>query len=196
MGVGVNARPSFSLLFPPILAEFGWDRGTTAGAFSFGFLVSAILSPSLGRLMDRRGPRVVMEMGVFLMASGLLLAPLASQPWHLYVTLGVFVGGGSVCMSYTGQALYLPNWFVRRRGLAMSIAFSGVGVGSIILLPWLQVLIERGGWRTACFTLGVVALVLLAPLNLLVRGRPADLGLEPDGDSSAAAVAGARKSNV
>ena len=74
MAVGVNARTAFSLLFPPILAEFGWERGVTAGAFSFGFLVSAVLSPSLGRLMDRRGPRGVMEMGVGLVAAGLLLA--------------------------------------------------------------------------------------------------------------------------
>jgi MFS family permease len=196
MGIGVNARTAFSLLFPPILAEFGWERGLTAGAFSFGFLVSAALSPSLGRLMDRRGPRVVLELGVALVAAGLMLAPLVRQPWQLYATLGVLVGGGSVCMSYTGQALYLPNWFVRRRGLAMSIAFSGVGVGSIILLPWLQVLIERNGWRTACFTLGVVALVVLAPLNLLVRKRPADLGLEPDGDRAAHTSAVARRSNV
>ena len=58
MGVGVNARTAFSLLFPPILDEFGWDRGVTAGAFSFGFIVSAALSPSLGRLMDSHGPRV------------------------------------------------------------------------------------------------------------------------------------------
>src|SRR5258705_194239 len=63
MGVGVNARTAFSLLFPPILAEFGWERGVIAGAFSFGFLISPALSPALGRLMDRRGPRVVMGPG-------------------------------------------------------------------------------------------------------------------------------------
>src|SRR5262245_22525419 len=67
MAVGVNARTAFSLLFPPILDEFGWPRGVTAGAFSFGFLVSAALSPAIGRLMDRRGPRVVMEIGIGLM---------------------------------------------------------------------------------------------------------------------------------
>src|SRR5512145_1772461 len=94
MGIGVNTRTAFSLLFPPILAEFGWERGITAGAFSFGFLVSAVLSPCIGRLMDRRGPRVVIEMGVGCMAAGLLLAPLVRQPWHLYATLGVLVGGG------------------------------------------------------------------------------------------------------
>src|SRR2546429_2540976 len=80
MGGGVNARPAFSLLFPPILDEFGWERGVTAGAFSFGFLVSAVLSPSLGRLMDRRGPRVVIELGVGLMAAGVVLAPPGRPP--------------------------------------------------------------------------------------------------------------------
>ncbi len=184
MAVGVNARTAFSLLFPPILDEFGWERGVTAGAFSFGFLVSAGLSPSLGRLMDRRGPRVVMEMGVALMAAGLLLAPLAREPWHLYATLGVLVGGGSVVLGYTGQALFLHNWFVRRRGLAMSVAFSGVGVGSIVLLPWLQTLIGASGWRAACWAMAILVLVLLAPLNLLLRRRPEELGLHPDGDSS------------
>jgi MFS family permease len=185
MGVGVNARTAFSLLFPPILDEFGWERGLTAGAFSFGFLVAALLSPSIGRLMDRRGPRVVIELGVWLIGAGLLLATLVNQPWHLYATLGLLVGGGSVCLGYTGQGLFLPNWFARRRGLALSLAFSGVGLGSIILLPWLQVLIEHAGWRAACAALGLLVLVLLAPLNLLLRGRPEELGLAPDGDRSA-----------
>ncbi len=184
MGVGVNARTAFSLLFPPILTEFGWDQGVTAGAFSFGFLVSAVLSPVLGRLMDRHGPRLVIEAGVLMMAAGLLLATLIRQPWQLYATLGMLVGGGSVCLGYSGQSLFLPNWFVRRRGLAMSIAFSGVGVGSIILLPAMQMLIERAGWRAACLAMGALVAVLLVPLNLLLRQRPEDLGLAPDGDAT------------
>src|SRR6201987_4757628 len=96
MGVGVNARTAFSLLFPPILDEFGWDRGVTAGAFSFGFIVSAALSPWLGRLMDSHGPRVVNEIGVVLIGAGLMLATLVHEPWQLYATLGMLVGGGSV----------------------------------------------------------------------------------------------------
>jgi MFS family permease len=184
MGIGINARTAFSLLFPPILDEFHWDRGVTAGAFSFGFIVSAALSPLLGRLMDKRGPLLVNEIGVVLIGSGLLLATLVHHPWQLYATLGMMVGGGSVCLGYTGQALFLPNWFVRRRGLAMSLAFSGVGIGSIVLLPWLQGLIARTGWRSACFAMGILVLVLLLPLNLLLRQRPQDIGLEPDGDSA------------
>lgn len=111
------------------------------------------------------------ELGVVLIGAGLLLATLVQRPWQLYATLGQLVGGGSVCLGYTGQGLFLPNWFVRRRGLAMSLAFSGVGVGSVILLPWLQTLIIRTGWRAACMALGIVVLVILLPLNLLVRAR-------------------------
>jgi MFS family permease len=196
MGVAVNARTAFSLLFPPILDEFGWERGTTAGAFSFGFLVSAILSPFVGRLMDRHGPRVVFELGIGVMALGLMLAALVRAPWHLHATLGLLVGTGGNVLGYTGHALFLPNWFVRRRGLAMSVAFSGVGVGSIVVLPWVQSMITHAGWRTACATLGLVALGVLVPLNLLVRQRPEDLGLRPDGDEAPGAGATRSAANV
>ena len=184
MAIGVTARTSFSLLFPPIVTEFGWERGVTAGAFSFGFLVSGAMSPLIGRMMDRFGPRAVMELGVFLMGGGMLLAPLTTQPWHLYLTIGVLVGGGSICLGYSGQSLFLPNWFVRRRGLAIGIAFAGAGIGSIIMLPWVQLMIERTGWRTACTAMGILVLVALAPINLLLRKRPQDIGLEPDGDAA------------
>src|SRR6204780_3425835 len=130
-GVGVKVGTSFSLFFPAIIHDFGWERGVTAGSFSFGFVVSAAVSPLIGRMMDRSGPRAVMELGVALMAGGLLLAPLTTQPWHLYVTIGVMVGAGSICLGYSGQSLYLPNWFNRRRGLAMGLAFAGVGIGLI-----------------------------------------------------------------
>jgi MFS family permease len=189
MGIGVNARTSFSLFYPHIIDEFGWVHGVTAGAFSFGFLVSAVMSPLLGRLMDRAGPRAVMELGVGLMSAGLLLAPLTSEPWHLYLTIGVMVGAGSICLGYSGQSLFLPNWFVRQRGLAIGIAFAGVGIGSVTVLPWVQWIIEHAGWRTACWTLGLVVLIVLAPINLLLRKRPQDIGLLPDGDAAASARA-------
>jgi MFS family permease len=72
------------------------ERGVTAGAFSFGFLVAAALTSMLGYLMDRVGPRAVMEIGVALMAAGLVLAPLTTQPWHLYLTIDVLVGADTM----------------------------------------------------------------------------------------------------
>jgi len=196
MAIGVNARTAFSLFFPPIIGEFGWERGITAGAFSFGFLVSAAVSPLIGRMMDRLGPRAVMELGVGLMVSGLLLAPLTTQPWHLYLTIGVLVGAGSVCLGYSGQSLFLPNWFIRRRGLAIGLAFAGVGIGSVTLLPWVQHMIEQTGWRTACTAMGIIILLALAPLNLLLRKRPEDIGLLPDGDAALSASSAKPISNI
>ena len=196
MAVGVNARTAYSLLFPAMLDEFGWGRGVTAGAFSFGFLVSACVTPLIGRIMDSRGPLLVIETGVMLMGGGLLLAILVTEPWQLYATLGAMVGGGVNCLAYTGQSLYLTQWFVRRRGLALSIAFAGVGVGSIVLLPWVERLIAGAGWRTASAALGLLVLGLLAPLNLLLRRRPEDLGLKPDGSRGAASAGAEPGANV
>src|SRR5689334_17232393 len=85
MAISVTARTSFSLLLPPLIEEFGWDRGLAAGAFSFGFLISALISPIVGRAMDRYGPRAVIETGVCLLAAGLLLAPFIRTALHLYL---------------------------------------------------------------------------------------------------------------
>lgn len=183
MAIAVSARTAFSLLLPPLIDEFGWSRGLAAGAFSFGFLVSAVVSPFIGRVVDRRGPRLVILCGVVATGAGLLLAPAMAAPWELYATLGVLVGAGANLMTFTVQSLYLPNWFVRRRGFAISLAFSGVGVGAILLLPWLQTVIEQDGWRASCVAMGLLVLLVLGPLNLLVRRRPQDVGLQPDGES-------------
>ena len=189
MAIGVNARTSFSLLFAPILDEFGWERGVTAAAFSMGFLVSATFTPFLGGWMDRQGPRVVIPVGVLAMSAGLALAPFVSRPWHLYLTLGVLVSCGSVVVGYTGHSFFLPNWFVRRRGIALGMAFSGVGVGAVLLFPWLQAMIVGAGWRTACWAMAALLLVLV-PLNALFqRLRPEDMRLAPDGESMRAAGA-------
>ena len=188
MAVGVNARTAFSLLFPPILAEFGWARGTTAATFAIGFLVSTLYSPFIGVFMDRLGPRVVFPIGLAVVAAGLALTTRIGEPWHLHATMGVLVAGGSAFTSYMGHSLVLPNWFVRKRGLAIGLAFSGVGIGSIALIPWRQRLIDGRGWRSACWALAVIVLVVLIPLNLTVpRLRPEAMGLRPDGDPAPSA---------
>jgi MFS family permease len=197
VALGVTARTAFSLMFPPIVDEFGWERGLAAGAFSFGFLVSAAVSPFIGRLMDSRGPRFIIEGGVLLTTAGLLGATLIAAPWQLYATLGLLVGIGANCMTYSVHSQFLPNWFLRRRALAIGIAFSGVGVGSMLLLPWLQAIILKEGWRHACWVLGIVTIVVLVPINLLVTKRPEDVGLLPDGERHGAGDAATqRKSNI
>jgi MFS family permease len=182
MAIAVTARTAFSLLLPPLIGEFGWDRGLTAGAFSFGFLVSALLSPLAGRMMDRNGPRIVIGTGVCLMSLGLFTAPSIQTPWQLYATLGFLVAVGASFMTYTAHSLFLPHWFVRRRALAISIAFAGAGIGGIVLLPWLQSIILHEGWRASCSAVGYLVLLVIGPLSLLLRRKPQDIGLLPDGD--------------
>ena len=82
MAIGVNTRTAFSLLFPPIFAEFGWERATIAGAFSVGFVASAFYTPFIGAAMDRFGPRLVIPFGALLVCAGLILATFAAEPWQ------------------------------------------------------------------------------------------------------------------
>jgi MFS family permease len=190
MAIGVTARTAFSLLLPPLIDEFKWDRGVAAGAFSFGFLASAILSPVVGRVIDTRGPRSVLITGVVLLTSGSFLAPYLTEPWQLYATLGLLVGGGANMMTYTAHSQFLPNWFVRRRALAISIAFAGAGVGGIVILPWLQTVILADGWRAACRAMGLLVLLVVLPISLFVYKRPQDIGLLPDGAAATPASDG------
>jgi MFS family permease len=158
--------------------------------------VSSIISPISGRVMDRSGPRVLILVGVAVVTAGLMLARQIANPWHFYVLLGMAVGAGANLMSFTVHSQFLPNWFARKRAMAIGIAFSGVGVGAIVLLPWLQSIIVREGWREACFTMGIVVLCVLGPLNLLVWRKPEDIGLLPDGDKVASAQAKRNAGNV
>ena len=183
MAIAVNARTSFSLLFPPILSEFEWSRGVTAGVFSIGFVVSTLLTPCIGMLMDKFGPRVVIPIGAILTSTGLICSTISSEPWHFYFTLGVLLIGGSVFMSYFGHTLFLPNWFDRKRGFAMGLAFAGAGLGAILLLPVIQNISSSDGWRQAAIVLAVIIISIVIPINLIFqRHRPEELGLEIDGD--------------
>jgi len=131
MGVGVNARSAFSLLYPPMLDEFQWSRSVTAGTFAVGFLASAFLAPLIGIGIDRFGPRYIFPFGGLVVAVGLGLTTFVNSPMAMYATWGVMVGAGSVIIAYVGHSAFLPNWFVRRRGLAIGIAFSGVGLSPL-----------------------------------------------------------------
>jgi sugar phosphate permease len=182
MAVAISARTGFSLLFPELIEEFGWDRGVTAGAFSIGFLASTAMLPLVGVMMDRFGPRIVIPFGAVLVASGFALTTLITTPLGLYLTFGLLAVNGSMAMSYIVHSMFLPKWFVRNRGLAVGVAFAGVGVGGIVLLPAMQYVIDIHGWRAACLAMAGLIFVVIIPLNAVFqRGDPADMGLSPDG---------------
>lgn len=183
MGVGVNVRTSFSLLYPSILEEFGWDRATTAATFTIGFICAGLLSPVIGRLMDFTSPRYLLSASALLVSVGLVLSTLATAPWHLYATLGFMMIGTGVAMTYVGHSMFLPVWFEKKRGLAIGLAFSGVGIGSIFLLPLIQSTITEEGWRAACWMMAGILLIVVVPLNLVFQRKdPSELGMLPDGE--------------
>ena len=197
MAIGVNSRTAFSLFYPPILEEFGWSRGDTAAIFSLGFLASTVATPLVGLLIGRAGPRIALPLGASLVAAGLLLGTIATALWHFYLTLGVLVIGGSIFISYIGHSMFLANWFQRRRGLAVGIAFSGVGFGGIMMFLGIQHLIVEVGWRASCWVMAGLLIAVVIPLNFfLQRERPSELGLEPDGTASGAAADATRDAAI
>ena len=113
------------------------------------------------RLHGPSGPRLVMESGRRLTGAGPAAgAPPRKEPWHLYLTLGVLVGGGSVCLGYSGQSPVPPNWLVRRRGLAIWDCLCRCRHRlDHAAARRRKLVIERAGWRSAC--LALAALVLL-----------------------------------
>jgi predicted MFS family arabinose efflux permease len=152
---------TFPVFFPPLLAEFGGSRGATASAVSVLWLGGAILGPLAGYLASRWNPRLLVVTGLAATAAGLALGTLAtSLSWFI---LAVGVGGG-IGVGLTGmitQAALIADAYVRRRGLAMGIAFSG-SMGAYALALPAQWAINEWGWRSA-FWGYVMAIVALIP---------------------------------
>ena len=196
MAATISARTGFSLLFPALIDEFGWNRSVIAGAFSIGFIASTAFVPVVGFAMERYGPRVVLPFGGLLVAGGYAATSVITGPVGLYVAFGILVVCGSMATSYIAHSMFLSNWFDRRRGLATGIAFSGVGVGGLVLFPILQDLITDLGWRTACLVMAGIVVVITVPLNALFqRAHPAPMGLRPDGETDTEAVAQEQRAN-
>ena len=185
MGVAITARTGFSLLLPEVIAEFGWSSGLSSGAFSVGFLASTAFLPAVGWMMGRWGPRGAIPVGAGMVSLGFFATIFITNPLELYLAFGLLAVNGSMAMSYISHSMFLPNWFVKNRGLAIGLAFAGVGVASVVLLPAMQWLIETEGWRAACIAVGVITAVVVIPLNLAFqRMRPEDMGLLPDGEEA------------
>ena len=174
----------FSFFIAPMSEEMGWSLGALSLAITFRLVVSGVTAPLIGLIIDRFGPR---WLGLFagLVAGGSLIGLFYTrQIWLLYllfaVSGGVGLGGGP-----GGNLLTLvpvAKWFILKRGRAMSIATTGMAIGTVATIPAAQWIIQNTGWREAWAILGVLAAVITIPLSLLfLRGAPSDLGLQPDG---------------
>ncbi|MGQ9677503.1 MAG: MFS transporter [Chloroflexota bacterium] len=182
LGMAYTVQNSFSIFFVAILDEYGWDRGSTALAFSVFTLVYGLGSPVTGALVDRLGPRVVVPLGAVVLSVGLFACSQVSQPWQLYAAYGLVTAIGVNALGTIVNVTVLSNWFQRQRGIAIGLAASGIGVGMLILVPIMQYIIGTHGWRTAYLSFAALVLVTLPALGIMFhRHRPEDMGLLPDG---------------
>lgn len=180
----------FGVLLPPLLAEFGWTHAEVSGANSAAMIVMGLLGPAVGRGIDRYGPRTLMSAsavccGVGFAGQALVgreptLNRLATPLTQLYGCYALY-GAGLAGIGYVPVNTIVSRWFTRRRGLALGTVAIGTGLGGFLTVPagWL---IDRLGWRPASAIIGIAIITIVLPLVVLViRLRPEEMGLLPDG---------------
>ena len=152
---------SFGEFFGPMADEFGTSRSATAFFFSittFAYFGLGIVS---GRVADRIGPRRVLIFGALCMVVGLLLTAEVSSIQLGYLTYGLGVGIGVACC-YVPMVAAVGGWFEQKRTMALGLAVAGIGLGTLVLVPLVEWVIEQNGWRDAYRLLAVISGALLA----------------------------------
>jgi MFS family permease len=181
VGVAFGARNAFAVFLVAVVEEFHWSRALASGALMVGSIMWTLVAPAIGMLLDRFGPRLVLTSGSIVMSLGFVISGLAHTVAEFYLGMGVLVGIGFAALTMTSQATFLSNWFIRKRGLAIGLVASGIGLGILIVVPATQRLIATYGWRAAYFILAGLLAVVVAPLNYFFqRQRPEQMNLKPD----------------
>lgn len=155
---------TFGLFVKPLSSTFGWSREGISAAFSITALTLAAASPGLGFLLDKFGPRRIILPCIFIFAAAYIsLAWLTPHLIHFYLVYFLIglVGNGT---AYLGYSRVISTWFLRRRGLALSIMLAGGGCGAMLLPIVAQASITHYGWRTTYVLLGALAFALGFPL--------------------------------
>ncbi len=171
---------TFSVFVKPLAAEFGWSREAISSGFAVAAVTLGLVSPLLGRWIDRFGPRRIILICMTVYGCAIAsLSLLHSGLWQFYVTcfvLGV-VGNGAAHLAYSRS---ISTWFQRRLGMALAFVMVGAGLGAMILPVVAQTIISRSGWRAGYASLGGLALLLGLPLSWrYIRERPV-FGRESD----------------
>lgn len=170
-GTGFGTAYTFGAFFDAMSSDFGTGRGATALVFGITLLLFFGLGIVSGPLSDRVGARRLVIVGAILVSTGLILTSRVDSVYVGYLTygMGVGLGGGLIATPMYATA---GGWFVRRRAVAMGVVASGNGLGTLLLVPLAESLIDSHGWRTAYLILGVLDLGLFAIAALLLRRPP------------------------
>ncbi len=173
---------SFGVFFKPLLAEFGWTRTMTSGAYSLSMFLTGLFSIIAGRLTDRFGPKLVISGCAIFLGLGFLLVSRVDAIWQLYLFYGLLIGVG---LSGAGAPLLatVARWFTKRRGMMTGIASSGMGMGTLIIPPVANWLISAYGWRTSYIVVGITVLVLLLLVAQFLKRDPGQVGQSLSGGS-------------
>lgn len=172
---------AFSVLVVPMRAELGWSMAELNAAYATGVVISGLLAIPIGRVLQAHGARWVMTTGSVATVVMLLLWSTVDSVWMFFAVFAI----GGLAMATT---LYEPvfavtaAWFDRHRPQAVLVLTVFGGLASMVFVPLTGALVDWIGWRDALVVLAAVAGIIGLPVHaLLVRRRPADLGLHPDG---------------
>ena len=161
--------------------QFGWSRTALSGAFSLARVEGAILGPVEGFLVDRIGTRKMVLIGYILMGLGFIWLGQVKTLWEFYASF-MIISLGSGLGGWLAIIAMVNNWFTRQRTFAMASAMSGIHFGGL-LVPLLALGIETFEFRGAATIIGVFLLIVVGPAAKVIRNRPEDINLQPDGDS-------------
>ena len=166
-----------------IFDDMGWERSTVAYAVTAGTWIGGAVSPFVGRLADRYGPRWMMPAASLL--TGVCLFTAAGASGVLQFSIGYIIArglGNTILISVVPRTLSV-NFFQRRRNFAMGLISMARPVAGAINIQFFALLAGAGySWRVGYRALGVFALLFTVPMLLVLRRRPEDIGLRPDGD--------------
>ncbi|RPI26788.1 MAG: MFS transporter [Acidobacteria bacterium] len=174
---------SFPVFYAPLIEEFGWNRAQVTAGFAYSIvIIGPLFGITAGFLIDRFGPRRIVLVGLVFAGMAFLGYGWMHSLWVYYLFYFLQTAGYVVAGPIPNQVL-ISNWFNRFRGRAMGAAYVGIGVGGAAAPLIAQFLIQHVGWRWAMRAIAGSVLLVLIPITFkLVRNRPSDLGLLPDGE--------------
>ena len=179
---------SHGVILDPLRNLHGWSKATISAAITLYFITAGINGFLIGRRIDQYGPKWVLVLGSVAIGSGFCLLSLIQATWQLYAVYLLMAIGFS-CINLVPINTLIANWFIRRRGFAMSLANTGLSLGGIVLVPVASFVIVRWGLGIVLPLLGALACIVIIPLALFVlKHRPADLDQFPDGETRLAST--------